>query len=176
MEVLFLKLVNMSITASWLVLSIIAVRLIFKKVPKWILCLLWGLVAIRLICPFSIESSLSLIPDTEPIQQSAAIQEEPVKPARGDILNSEGNVIAARYPSTATGEILDSEGNVILEKKDGVTTFREESKTQTWISILSKIWFAGVCCMLVYTIASYHLLKRKVATAIPVKRGIVSIQ
>lgn len=172
MEVLFLKLVNMSITASWLVLSIIAVRLIFKKVPKWILCLLWGLVAIRLICPFSIESSLSLIPDTEPIQQSAAIQEEPVKPARGDILNSEGNVIAARYPSTATGEILDSEGNVILEKKDGVTTFREESKTQTWISILSKIWFAGVCCMLVYTIASYHLLKRKVATAIPVKRGI----
>lgn len=172
MEVLFLKLVNMSITASWLVLAIIAVRLIFKKAPKWILCLLWGLVAIRLICPFSIESSLSLIPDAEPIQQSTVALEEPVKPARGDILDSEGNVIAARYPSTATGEILDSEGNVILEKKDVVTTFREESKTQTWISILSKIWIIGFCGMLVYTMASYHLLKRKVATAIPVTKGI----
>ena len=172
MEVLFLKLVNMSIPASWLVLAILAVRLIFKKVPKWILCLLWGLLAIRLICPFSIESSLSLIPDTEPIQQSAVIQEEPVKPVRGEILDSEGNVIIERYPSAATGEILDSEGNGILEKKDGVTTYREESKTQTWISLLSKIWFAGVCCMLVYTMASYHLLKRKVATAIPVAKGI----
>ena len=50
MEALFLKLVNMSITASWLVLAIIAVRCIFKKAPKWILCLLWGLVAFRLIC------------------------------------------------------------------------------------------------------------------------------
>ena len=169
MEALFLKLVNMSIPATWLVLAILAVRLIFKKVPKWILCLLWGLVAFRLICPFSVESSLSLIPDTEPI---AAVQEEPGKPARGEILDVAGNVILEQHSPAAAGEILDSEGTVILEREDGAITFREESKTQTWISLLSKIWLAGVCCMLVYTMASYHLLKRKVATAIPLKKGI----
>ena len=172
MEAFFLKLVNMSITASWLVLPILAVRCIFKNAPKWILCLLWGLVAFRLICPFSIESHLSLIPNTEPIGQSAVIQEEPAKPARGEILDSEGNVILEQPSPGANGEILDSEGNAILEKEDGAATFREESKTQTWISLLSKVWFAGVCCMLVYTMASYHLLKRKVATAIPVTKGI----
>ena len=109
MEALFLKLVNMSITASWLVLVIIAVRLIFKKAPKWILCLLWGLVAFRLICPFSIESSLSLIPDAEPLSQETSYSSETVKQAHGDILDSEGNVILERHPA-ANGDILDAEG------------------------------------------------------------------
>ena len=57
MNELFLEIINMSITASWLVLAVIAVRLVFQKTPKWILCLFWGLVAVRLICPFSIESN-----------------------------------------------------------------------------------------------------------------------
>ena len=65
MEAFFLKLVDMSIPASWLVLVIVAVRLLFRQLPKWISCLLWGLVALRLICPFSIESALSLVPDTQ---------------------------------------------------------------------------------------------------------------
>lgn len=69
METLFVTLVNMSITASWLVLAVIGVRLVFRKTPKWILCLLWGLVALRLIFPFSLESALSLIPSTQTLPQ-----------------------------------------------------------------------------------------------------------
>lgn len=53
MEALFVKLVNMSITAGWLVLAVMAVRLVFRRAPKWMLCLLWGMVALRLLCPFS---------------------------------------------------------------------------------------------------------------------------
>ena len=127
METLFLKLVNMSITASWLVLAIIAVRLVFKKAPKWILCLLWGLVAFRLICPFSIESSLSLIPDSEPLSQEYVYTTETVKPAHGDILDSEGNVILEQHPA-ANGDILDSEGNVILEVQDGIRNYPVEEQ------------------------------------------------
>ena len=63
----FLKVVNMSISAGWLVLAVLALRLILKKAPKWVNVLLWGIVAVRLICPFSIESALSLIPSTETI-------------------------------------------------------------------------------------------------------------
>ena len=57
----------MRISASWLVLAVLLLRLLLKKAPKWITVLLWGIVAIRLICPFSIESMLSLIPSAETI-------------------------------------------------------------------------------------------------------------
>ena len=171
MEALFLKLVNMSITASWLALAIIAVRLIFKKAPKWILCLLWGLVAFRLVCPFSIESRLSLIPDIEPLAEETAYTSETVKQAHGDILDSEGNVILERHP-VANGDILDSEGNVIVKIQDGNRTYPEKEQTHSWMYFLSRIWLVGFGVMLAYTAVSYYLLKRKVATAIPFQRGI----
>ena len=171
MEALFLKLVNMSITASWLVLAIIAVRLIFKKAPKWILCLLWALVAFRLVCPFSIESSLSLIPDIEPLAEETTYTSETVKQAHGEILDSEGNVIVKQNPA-ANGNILDSEGNVIVEIQDGIRTYPEKEQTHSWMYFLSRIWLVGFGLMLTYAAVSYYLLKRKVTTAIPLKRGI----
>ena len=67
MESIFLKLLNMSISAGWLVLVVIVVRFLFKKAPKWVMCLLWAMVALRLVFPFSIESALSLIPSTETV-------------------------------------------------------------------------------------------------------------
>ena len=63
MNELFLKIINMSISASWLVLAVLLLRLVLKKAPKWINVLLWGIIAVRLICPFTIESPVSLIPD-----------------------------------------------------------------------------------------------------------------
>ncbi len=69
----FLKLLNMSITAAWFILAVVCIRLIFRKIPKWVNCLLWGAVAIRLICPFSIESRFSILPSTEPIKSSTVV-------------------------------------------------------------------------------------------------------
>ena len=62
MNDLFLKIINMSISASWLVLAVLLLRFVLKKAPKWVNVLLWGIVAVRLAFPFSIESALSLIP------------------------------------------------------------------------------------------------------------------
>ena len=67
MSEVFLKVVNMGISAGWLVLAVLALRFLLKKAPKWVNVLLWGIVALRLICPFSIESTLSLIPSKETI-------------------------------------------------------------------------------------------------------------
>ena len=75
---IFLKLLNMSITASWLILAVLWIRLLFRKIPKWITCLLWGVVAIRLIFPFSIESAFSLQPSAEPIRSSTIVEGEVV--------------------------------------------------------------------------------------------------
>lgn len=73
---IFLKLLNMSITAGWLILAVLCIRLLVRKIPKWILCLLWGAVAIRLICPFSIESPFSILPSTELIKSSTVTKEQ----------------------------------------------------------------------------------------------------
>ena len=63
MSAVFLKLLNMSIAAGWLVVAVIVLRLCLKKAPKAIHCALWALVAIRLLSPFSLESNFSLIPE-----------------------------------------------------------------------------------------------------------------
>lgn len=63
----FLTLLNMSITASYFILAIVVIRLLFRRAPKWFFCVLWCLVGIRLICPISIESAWSLIPNVEPV-------------------------------------------------------------------------------------------------------------
>ena len=73
---IFLKLLNMSITAGWLILAVLCIRLLFRKIPKWVNCLLWGVVAIRLICPFSIESPFSILPSTEPVKSSTVVEGE----------------------------------------------------------------------------------------------------
>ena len=65
MDMLFIKVLNMSISASWLVLAVLVLRLVLKKAPKWVSVLLWGFVAIRLLLPVSLESVFSLIPNTE---------------------------------------------------------------------------------------------------------------
>lgn len=67
MTEIFIKLINLSLSASWLVLAVLLLRLCLKKTPKWITCVLWGIVALRLVMPFTFESSLSLIPSAEVI-------------------------------------------------------------------------------------------------------------
>ena len=67
MSAVFLKILNMSIAASWLIAVVLVLRLLLRKAPKWISCVLWALVALRLVIPFSFESALSLIPSGETI-------------------------------------------------------------------------------------------------------------
>ena len=152
MEAIFLKLVNMSITASWLVLAIIVVRLIFKKAPKWILCLLWGLVAFRLICPFSIESAMSLIPSAEPLPQEIIYKAEPQ--------------VHSGVP------MIDNTANPVLESSMAPAELTSANPTQIWSFILAQAWILGVCLMLAYAFISFLLIKRRVAAAIPLRQNI----
>ena len=76
MSAFFLEIINMSISASWIVLAVLLLRLLLKKAPKWITVLLWGIVAVRLICPFSIESAMSLIPSSETINTDIMVEDD----------------------------------------------------------------------------------------------------
>lgn len=74
MSELFLEIVNRSIAASWIVIAVLILRFCLKKAPKWVNVLLWGIVAVRLIFPFSIESALSLIPSAETVSPSIMME------------------------------------------------------------------------------------------------------
>lgn len=145
MESLLLKLVNLSITASWLVLAVLLMRLVFCKAPKWISCLLWGLVALRLICPISIESAFTLIPTAEPLPQ---------------------DILYTQVPEIHSGvEIIDNFVNPVFSNSVSPTPGTSVNPMQIWLFVLSWIWAAGAVAMLLYALVSYLLLRHRVATA-----------
>jgi len=152
MNAVFLKILNMSITASWLILAVIIVRPLLKKAPKWTVCLLWGFVAIRLICPFSFESVLSLIPSSETIPSNIALQHEPAINSGITIVNETVNPIIAESFTPAVGNSVNP--------------------LQIVIPILTVIWFTGVVVMLAYALISYLKLKKEVSACVPVRGNI----
>lgn len=166
----FLEIVNMSISASWIVLVVVLLRLILKKAPKWIAVLLWGIVAVRLICPFSIESAMSLIPSSETINTDIMIE--------GDIKVELDNVVENK-PLINTGvSIIDDAVNPIIEEnfspEPEVEPQGDTSLTplQMIIPILSWVWVSGMVVMLAYTVISYLRVESKIGTAVRLRENI----
>ena len=152
MSDLFLKIVNMSISASWLVVAVLILRLVLKKAPKWVNVLLWGIVAVRLICPFSFESALSLIPSAETI---------PEKIISGPSFDVQTGI------TPIDNRINDYLGDRYFE---GVTV--PTNNGNTIMTILTIVWIIGILLLATYTVISYWRLNRKVDTAVHYKDNI----
>lgn len=152
MSEIFLTIVNMSISASWLVLAVLVLRLILKKAPKWVNVLLWGFVAFRLVCPVSFESMLSLIPSAETI--SPQIMTDPA-------------------PQITTGiTALNGVINPMISDSFTPSPGASANPLQIWIPVVTAVWVAGIALMLIYTAVSYFLLRRKVDTAVRLRNNI----
>lgn len=151
MSWIFLKIINMSISAGWLVLMILALRLVLKKAPKWVNVLLWGIVALRLLCPFSFESALSLIPSAETIPEK---------------------VLTGRSFQVQTGILsVDDRINDYLEGYyEGITVPVNNGKTV--MTALAGLWIAGIVVLLTYSAVSYIRLRRQVRTAVRLQNNI----
>lgn len=152
MNELFLKIVNMSISASWLVLVVLILRFVLKKAPKWVNILLWGIVAIRLICPFSFESALSLIPSAETF---------PEKVISGPSFDVQTGI------TPVDNRINDYLGDRYFE---GVTV--PANNGNNIMTILTIVWTIGILLLVAYTVISYWRLRRKVDTAVRYKDNI----
>ena len=153
MSELFLKIINMSISASWLILAVLILRLVLKKAPKWVNVLLWGIVAVRLICPLSFESALSLIPSSETIPLDIEMAAKPTIDSGVPAINSVVNPVLSSFAPPQ--HVLTS-----------------ANPLQIWIPILNIIWLIGVGALLLYTAVSYWRLCRKVDTAVRYKDNI----
>ena len=152
MSDLFLKIVNMSISASWLVVAVLILRLVLKKAPKWVNVLLWGIVAVRLICPFSFESALSLIPSAETF---------PEKIISGPSFDVQTGI------TPIDNRINDYLGDRYFE---GVTV--PTNNGNNVMTILTIVWIIGILLLVAYTVISYWRLRRKVDTAVRYKDNI----
>ena len=150
MAAVFLKLLNLSISASWLVLAVLVLRLISKRSPKWVNVLLWGIVALRLVLPFSIESALSLIPSAETVSP-AAVQFDPA-------------------PTITSGvSVIDNAVNPSLSEHFAAVPTASVNPLYVWAYLAGWVWLIGLGAMLLYALVSYLRLRRRVSVSLPVQ-------
>lgn len=153
MAAVFLKLLNLSISASWLVLALLALRLVSKRSPKWMNVLLWGIVALRLVLPFSIESALSLIPSAETVSP-VAVQSAPA-------------------PTITSGvSVIDNAVNPSLSEHFAAVPTASVNPLYVWTEIAGWVWLIGLGAMLLYALASYLRLRRRVSVSLPIQDNI----
>ena len=150
MSGIFLKLLNLSISASWLVLVVLALRLVLKRAPKWVNVLLWGMVALRLMLPFSIESALSLIPSAETLSPEV-VQFDPA-------------------PTITSGvEFIDNAVNPSLSESFAAAPLASVNPLYVWTYLAGWVWLIGLGAMLLYALVSYLRLRRRVSVSLPVQ-------
>ena len=153
MAAVFLKLLNLSISASWLVLAVLVLRLISKRSPKWMNVLLWGIVALRLMLPFSIESALSLIPSAETVSP-AVVQFDPA-------------------PTITSGvNIIDNAVNPSLSEHFAAAPTMSVNPLYVWTYLAGWVWLIGLGVMLLYALVSYLRLRRRVSVSLCVRENI----
>ena len=153
MAAVFLKLLNLSISASWLVLAVLVLRLVSKRSPKWMNVLLWGIVALRLVLPFSVESALSLIPSAETVSP-AVVQFDPA-------------------PTITSGvNIIDNAVNPSLSEHFAAVPTASVNPLYVWTEIAGWVWLIGLGAMLLYALVSYLRLRRRVSVSLPIQDNI----
>ena len=153
MAAVFLKLLNLSISASWLVLAVLVLRLVSKRSPKWMNVLLWGMVALRLMLPFSIESALSLIPSAETLSPEV-VRFDPA-------------------PTITSGvEFIDNAVNPSLSESFAAAPLASVNPLYVWTYLAGWVWLIGLGAMLLYALVSYLRLRRRVSVSLCVRENI----
>ena len=150
MTALFLKLLNMSISAGWLILAVMVLRLVLKRAPKWINCVLWALVAVRLLCPLSIESALSLLPSSETISPEM--------------------VQYAQHPTIHSGiTVIDNAVNPAIGEAFAGAPANNVNPLYVWTAVAGIVWGIGVAVLLIYAAVSYLRLRRRVSASLHIQ-------
>ncbi|MBR3971948.1 MAG: hypothetical protein IKJ83_03585, partial [Ruminococcus sp.] len=174
---LFLTILNISITASYIALAAIMLRFLLKKNPKWISCLLWALLAVRLLVPFSLESKLSLIPDSEPIKANTSVSS--VSPSVNNntsqtpaVNNNVSDIPITPVTPVNPDKAEDTPVQDIAPITPDADNLTLEEKETDIFSVLSYIWIGGAGCMIAYSALSYLRIKARVRASIKTDKNI----
>ncbi|MDR1204990.1 MAG: DUF4825 domain-containing protein [Peptococcaceae bacterium] len=150
----FLTVLNMSVTAAFVIAVLCLARLALRKIraPKWISYALWGVAGFNLACPFKLESALSLIPfNSTPIPHDIAMQAIPR-------IDSGINIIDGAVSGSLPAAMPMASVNPL----------------QIWTAVGAYVWLAGVAAMILYAVISYvRLLRRKDSVTTPFVYGFI---
>lgn len=166
MEALFLKILSLSLGAAYVAAAVIALRFLLKRTPKWIVCAMWVLVAIRLLCPFTLESAVSLAPspDFRPVPLISANQPEAPAQTPRPSAAQPAPAGAVQAPTESPAQALMSAPAEIPEES--------QTPTQSRIALFARVWLLGVAGMLGYLIFSTLRLRRRVGVSIPMAENV----
>lgn len=153
MDKIFLSLLNRSIAAGWLILAVMILRLLLKKAPKWLPCILWGIAAVRLICPFSFESAFSLIPSGETLSRTT--------------------VMYAQRPEITSGvSALNRTLNPVIQDAFAPSPGASVNPLQVWMFFGGILWVIGLTALLLYALASFWRLHVRLRESVPIEENV----
>ena len=163
---LFMQILDMSKTASIVIVAVMLARLLLRKAPKWISYALWAVVLVRLLCPLSIQAPVSVLPEVGSVSEGYTLADEPISvvgagvaayQAVGDALN--GGLGAQHIPTTERDEM-------------GMTQYVTTDWWSVWILFGQYVWVLGVAIMAVYSAVSYVKLRRSLRVCAPLRENI----
>lgn len=152
MAEIFQKALNMSIAAGWLILAVIALRLLLRRAPKRFRLLLWAVVGLRMALPWSIESALSLIPSAQTLPEGIMLERAPVLDTGISSLNG---AINPGFTAAFTPEL-------------GVSA----NPLQVLLPIAAAFWMLGAAAMLLWALVSWLRLRKRVREAVRLEENV----
>jgi|GEM_PF-4589733 len=166
LENLFMQILDMTKTASIVIAVVFVARLLLKKAPKWISYALWGVVLLRLLCPFSLEAPVSAVPRMESVSESYTLADDPISV-----------VGAAEAATQAVGDALNGGLGVqhirTTEKEEnGGDVYVTSLWWEVWVLFGQYVWLFGIAVMLIYSAVSYIRLRRRLVGAVPLRDNI----
>ncbi len=150
------KLLNMSLTASVVIMFILLLRLLLQRAPKILSYALWGIVLFRLLCPFSLSWGFSLFSlGNTPVTENGALTSS-IEYIPPDLVHQENPSLVLPVPGV--GEIINE---TLPQGEEQLAADPMEAP----MAIATYVWMAGVAGMVLYGAGSYVGLRRKLVTA-----------
>lgn len=168
MNELFLSLLDRSLSACYVVLAVVLLRLILKQAPKWLHCGLWALVAFRLLCPVSIESPFSVIPELSFPTVTAG---EAAPDSLRDVPQEDAAASDVNVPLT-DDRSGPAQGRTPLVAGSNVMQVSSQTEQRSWLSFALPVWFVGMAGMLGYAAFSFLRIRRQVSASIALGNGV----
>ena len=188
MIAVFLRLFNLSVMAGWMVVAVLLLRLCLKKAPRWITCVLWGLVALRLLVPFTIESPISLIPTAATVVSGdTADTSVPVVNSGMEAIDKPLNdwlqtPVPSSPPVGNTTPDVPQEDVTPLPPVEDTPTVPDEKPTDTEeksvsrmeqiLQIAAPVWLVGIGLMLLYELLSVLRVRSRVLDAVRLRDNV----
>ncbi|WMJ89195.1 M56 family metallopeptidase [Anaerocolumna sp. MB42-C2] len=158
MEELFLIILNMSITAGYVIPAVIFIRLLLKRAPKKYSYLLWSVVLFRLICPVSFSSVCSIF-QIQPFDMTAAF-----RGSRVSLNFIPADIGYMKTPRVTVG--IPAINSLISGSLPTAAPNTSANLLQIWIFFGTILWCIGIATLLIYSIVTYIRLKHRVSTAV----------